>query len=200
MAITRKATELTHALLTATDIGVLRGDRVLLEKISLEAAAGTFLALRGDNGSGKTTLLRILAGLTHAESGSVERRAPYHWLGHQGGLKPHETPQRHLNHWARAWGHPVMETGAVLEKMRLSVAANVPARQLSAGQRRRTAIGRLLLNRRPLWLLDEPFEALDTHGDALMRDLMDDHLRQGGAIIAALHGKTGPPPTEELIL
>lgn len=190
-------------LLTAAGLGIARGERLLFRSVSLTAAPGEAIVLRGANGSGKTTLLRILAGLTRPDAGQVERLAPHHWVGHRDGLKPHETPRAHLRLWAQAWSKG-KDTGsdpeAVLEGMALGRAAGVPARFLSAGQRRRTALGRLMLEERALWLLDEPFTALDADGAALMRTRISGHLASGGAVIAALHGEAGFLVTREIAL
>jgi heme exporter protein A len=157
------------------------------------------MVLRGPNGAGKTTLLRILAGLTRPEAGRVTRAAPLHWCGHREGLKPHETPERHLALWAAAWGAQA-DRRAILDRMGLSRPAHVPARYLSAGQRRRAALARLLLEDRPVWLLDEPYTALDADGRALVDDLIGEHRAKGGAVIAAIHGETGFSPSQELSL
>jgi heme exporter protein A len=155
--------------------------------------------LRGANGTGKTTLLRILAGLTRPETGRVTRAAPCHWFGHREGLKPQETPRMHLTLWARAWG-PGADIDAVLTRMGLARPADVAARYLSAGQRRRTALARLLLEDRPVWLLDEPYTALDADGRALVDTLITQHRAKGGALIAAIHGEAGFPASGDLTL
>lgn len=186
-------------LLTAAGLGIARGERMLLRSVALNAAPGEAIVLRGANGSGKTTLLRLLAGLTRPDAGEVTRHTPHHWVGHRDGLKPHETPLAHLRLWAGAWG-ATAQIDPILARMALSRPANVPARFLSAGQRRRTALGRLLLEHRALWLLDEPFTALDADGAALMRTLITGHLGSGGAVIAALHGEAGFPVAREMAL
>lgn len=188
------------ALISAADLAMMRGERLLFRQISLEVAAGEALVLRGANGAGKTTLLRILAGLTRAEAGNVTRNAPHHWVAHREGLKPHETPRQHLTLWARAWGVPASRVPEAIAGVDLSRPQDVPARHLSAGQRRRTALGRLLLDPRPLWLLDEPFTALDADGRLFLQSLIDRHRTEGGAVIAAIHGEPGFVPTRELLL
>ena len=167
----------------------MRGDRILFRDLSLTAAAGDVIVLRGANGAGKTTLLRMLAGLTRPDSGTITRNAAHHWVGHKDGLKPHETPREHLRLWARAWGSSA-EIEPILREMDLIHAADVPARQLSAGQRRRTALGRLHLEARPIWLLDEPFTALDTSGATQIRNLIEAKCQSGGTVVVALHGAT----------
>lgn len=178
------------SLLSADSVGIMRGERVLFREKSLSVSPGEALILRGANGAGKTTLLRILAGLTQPETGTINRPAPHHWIAHREGLKPHETPTDHLRLWARAWGQTV-DIARILAGMDLSKPADVPARYLSAGQRRRTALARLKLEKRPLWLLDEPFTALDSRGRSLVLDMIAEHRSAGGGLIAAIHGDAG---------
>lgn len=186
-------------LLSATGLGMIRGERVLFTGVGLSIAAGESLVLRGSNGAGKTTLLRILAGLTRPETGDVTRSGPHHWFAHREGLKPHETPRTHLGLWSRAWGSE-SDLDSVLSRMGLKRPADVPARYLSAGQRRRTALGRLLLEQRPIWMLDEPYTALDAEGRDLVLELIEDHLKSGGGVVAAIHGESGFVPTSEVVL
>ena len=186
-------------LLSATGLGMIRGERVLFTGVSLSVARGQSLVLRGANGTGKTTLLRILAGLTRPEAGTVSREGTHHWFAHREGLKPHETPRTHLGLWAKAWGSD-LDLDSVLARMGLKRPADVPARYLSAGQRRRTALGRLLLEHRPIWLLDEPYTALDAEGRELVLELIAEHLKAGGAVVAAIHGEAGFVPTDEVVL
>ena len=186
-------------LLSGAGLGMIRGERVLFRDVRLTLHPGEALVLRGANGTGKTTLLRILAGLTRPEAGEVTRTAANHWVGHREGLKPQETPRGHLKLWARAWGSSV-NTDAALARLGLSRPADVAARYLSAGQRRRTALARLLLEDRPVWLLDEPYTALDADGRALVDALIAEHRARGGALIAAIHGEAGFAASRELAL
>ncbi|MEL6860761.1 MAG: heme ABC exporter ATP-binding protein CcmA [Pseudomonadota bacterium] len=186
-------------LIQGRGLGAVRGERVLFRDISISAHAGDLILLRGANGSGKTTLLRQLAGLSEPQAGEIERAGSHHWIGHTNGLKAHETPRAHLRHWARVWGSDTDSDG-VLNEMGLSRPANVPSRMLSAGQKRRTALARLKLQSRALWLLDEPFNALDTDGQALLADLITAHRATGGAVIAALHGTAPIDASGEVVL
>ena len=186
-------------LLSGAGLGMIRGERVLFRDVGLTLHPGEALVLRGANGTGKTTLLRILAGLTRPEAGEVTRTAAHHWVGHREGLKPQETPRGHLKLWARAWGSPV-NTDAALARLGLARPADVAGRYLSAGQRRRTALARLLLEDRPVWLLDEPYTALDADGRALVDTLIAEHRARGGAIVAAIHGEAGFAASRELAL
>lgn len=190
---------MADALLSATDLAAARGERLLFRDVSLRVGAGEALVLRGANGAGKTTLLRILAGLTRAEAGEVDRPQPFHWVAHRLGLKPHETPRQHLTLWARAWGAGG-DVDGVLDAAGLARPADVPARLLSAGQRQRTALARLKLQSRPVWLMDEPFSALDVDARAALEADIAAHRAGGGAVIAAIHGKPGFVPSGEVRL
>ena len=186
------------ALLSAADIGMIRGERLLFREVSLSLAPGEAIVLRGPNGAGKTTLLRILAGLTQAETGTIDRNAPHHWVAHRDGLKPHETPREHLTLWARAWGQSTTDIEPLLDKMGLSRPSDVPAKHLSAGQRRRTALARLHLEYRPVWLLDEPLTALDSEGRTLLLGMIEQHRQSDGVVVAAVHGDAGFHATREV--
>ena len=191
---------MTAPLISASQLAAIRGERLVFQNVDLAAADGESVLLRGSNGSGKTTLLRVLAGLTRPAEGRVSRTAPFHWIAHRSGLKPHESPREHLRLWARAWGVPVENLEAILAEAGLRRPGDVPARLLSAGQRQRTALARLKLDPRPLWLLDEPFSALDIEArKALNRD-MREHCTAGGAIIAAVHGDVGMTADREIQL
>ena len=186
-------------LIAGRSLGAVRGERVLFRDVSIAAAQGELILLRGANGSGKTTLLRQLAGLSEPQSGEVERRGLHHWIGHTNGLKAHETPRTHLKHWARVWGSDA-DISTILTEMGLARPADVPCRMLSAGQKRRTALSRLSLQKRKLWLLDEPFNALDREGQALLSNMIETHRAAGGAVIAALHGTAPVTATREVAL
>ena len=177
----------------------MRGERILFKGVSVAARAGELILLRGANGSGKTTLLRQLAGLSEPQAGKIERACPHHWIGHTNGLKAHETPRTHLRHWGRVWGSKV-DIEATLCDMAMVRPADVPSRMLSAGQKRRTALARLKLDERSLWLLDEPFNALDADGQALLVKMIETHRQNGGAVIAALHGAAPVDANKEVVL
>ncbi|MEO1305636.1 MAG: heme ABC exporter ATP-binding protein CcmA [Pseudomonadota bacterium] len=187
------------ALISGADLGAIRGERVLYRNVSVTAQAGDLILLRGANGSGKTTLLRQLAGLSEPQSGTIERDGLHHWIGHTNGLKAYETPRSHLSHWARVWGSEA-DIGLILNEVGLNRPADVPCRLLSAGQKRRIALARLLLEQRKLWLLDEPFNALDTDGQALLAEMIEAHRSEGGAVLAALHGSAPIEATREVTL
>ncbi|MEO1553451.1 MAG: heme ABC exporter ATP-binding protein CcmA [Pseudomonadota bacterium] len=186
-------------LIHGLGLGAVRGERILYRDVSVSASGGDLILLRGANGSGKTTLLRQLAGLSPPQAGTVYRAAPHHWIGHTNGLKAHETPRTHLEHWARVWGSE-MDIPETLKRMGLRRPSEVPSGMLSAGQKRRTALARLNLVNRKLWLLDEPFNALDTDGQDFLARMIDSHRASGGAVIAALHGAAPVDATGEVLL
>lgn len=188
--------------LTAEKLACTRGDRRLFDGLSFRVSAGQALAVEGANGAGKTSLLRMIAGFlapaagrivvktAQAESADAEERGKViGWLGHHDGLKPQLTVREQLDFFARLYGHSA--DGAALERVGLARQAQLPCRYLSAGQRRRLALARLLVSERPLWLLDEPFAALDTAGQGLIAQLMARHCGHGGIIIAATHDALG---------
>ena len=188
--------------LTAEKLACTRGDRKLFDGLSFRVSAGQALAVEGANGAGKTSLLRMLAGFLAPAAGRIvlksaqaeiheseERGKTIGWLGHQDGLKPQLTVREQLDFFARLYGAPA-EVG-VLKQVGLERQAELPCRYLSAGQRRRLALARLLASDRPVWLLDEPFAALDASGQALVAQLMARHCGHGGIIIAATHEPLG---------
>jgi heme exporter protein A len=188
--------------LTAEKLVCVRGDKRLFEGLSFRVTAGQALAVEGANGAGKTSLLRLIAGFLSPAAGRIivktaegesddgeERGRLIGWLGHLDGLKPQLTVLEQLSFFAHLYGKAVDAT--LLEQVGLARQADLPCRYLSAGQRRRLALARLLVSARPLWLLDEPFAALDRSGQALVAQLMARHCGQGGIIIAATHDPLG---------
>lgn len=150
------------------------------------------MAVTGPNGAGKSSLLRVLAGLLRPESGTLmidgagDEQASAHYLGHADALKPALTLAEMLGFWADLYrGH--RNVAAAAEQVGLGHAFRLPVGVLSAGQRRRAGLARLLIALRPLWLLDEPGSALDRAGEALLATLMRGHLAAGGIIVAATH-------------
>jgi heme exporter protein A len=180
-------------VLNVKNLAAARGLRVLFENLSLRLAGGEVLELRGPNGSGKSTLLRILAGLTRAHAGEVKFAGPdddppRHYLGHSDAVKPAETAREQALFWARYFGRDAKAADAALERVGLTSRRDVPGRGLSAGQKRRLALSRLLIEPRPVWLLDEPTAALDVDGRKLVATLVAEHMASGGMVIAAIHG------------
>ena len=193
--------------LSATDLRCQRGGRDVFTALSFSVGAGGALAVTGANGAGKSSLLRLLAGLLPPAGGRVEFAGgeaeltlgeQAHYLGHQDALKPSLSVGENLLFWARYLGGDEARTADALGRMGLGNAAHFPAAYLSAGQRRRLALARLLVVRRPVWLLDEPQAALDAAGSAALVALLREHLAGGGVIVAATHGPLGLPQAAEL--
>lgn len=181
-------------------LGCVRGGRNIFSALDFEVAAGQALAVTGVNGAGKSSLLRIIAGLLPAASGTITLQGPEtdltlpeqaHYLGHRDALKPSLSVLENLEFWRAFIGGDVADATASLDAVGLAHAIHLPAGFLSAGQRRRLSIARLLAVRRPVWLLDEPTSALDAKGQTMVAALMADHLTRGGIILAATHGPLG---------
>lgn len=181
-------------------LGCVRGGRNIFSALDFEVAAGQALAVTGVNGAGKSSLLRMIAGLLPAASGTITLQGPEtdltlpeqtHYLGHRDALKPSLSVLENLEFWRAFLGGDVADATASLDAVGLAHAIHLPAGFLSAGQRRRLSIARLLAVRRPVWLLDEPTSALDAKGQTMVAALMADHLTNGGIILAATHGPLG---------
>jgi len=188
--------------LSGHEIRCARGGREVFSGLSFEAAAGEALAVVGPNGSGKTSLLRLIAGLLAPASGLIKLEGgdkeltlseQAHYLGHRDALKPALSVSENLRFWRDYLGGAITNSAESLATVELDHAAQLPAAFLSAGQRRRLSLARLLTVQRPVWLLDEPTNALDTAGQKLFATLMGDHLARGGVIIAATHAPLGIP-------
>jgi heme exporter protein A len=190
--------------LSGRGVRCVRGGRDVFSGLDFEASSGEALAIIGPNGSGKTSLLRMIAGLLAIADGSIgleggesELTLPEqaHYLGHRDALKPALSVLENLSFWRNFLGGEPSNTREGLKESLAAVgldhAAYLPAAYLSAGQRRRLSIARLLTVRRPIWLLDEPANALDVAGQSLLARLMGDHLRTGGLIVAATHAPLG---------
>ena len=186
--------------LKATNITLFRGENCVLRKVSVSLSAGDICIIRGANGSGKTSLLSCLAGLTQPDIGAIETRPPFNWIGHKSGVKARETPRQHIQTWGRAFGSSHKQERESLEAWGLAAFCDLPAKHLSQGQKRRTALARLDLAARPLWLLDEPFSALDTKGCSLVSERIAQHAANGGIIVTALHEDHDLMPTQEIQL
>ena len=196
---------MASSLLEVADLACRRGGRKVFERLSFAVGPGELLALVGRNGSGKTTLLRALALLVRPESGSIHWqgadvraepeawRGRLAWLGHLEGLKGDLTVAENLLAAERLRGAPPAEDrlDSALVAFDLPSLAARPVRTLSAGQRRRTALARVVLAQAPLWLLDEPLNALDAPAQSAFRAALQKHLAAGGLAIAATHADLG---------
>ena len=179
--------------LTAHQLTLARGERVLVRALDLEVVPGELLLLRGPNGAGKTTLLLALAGLVRPLDGTVSAPA-LHLVGHLSAVKGRLSVLENLRFWTAMNAGDPTHIAPALEAVGLGHAAELEAGHLSAGQTRRLALARLLTAERPLWLLDEPTAALDSDGELLIRTLLDAHLKRGGLAVAATHHDIHIPP------
>jgi len=176
---------MSEVLLEIHELGCVREDRVLFEGLELKVAAGECIELTGPNGSGKSTLLRCVSGLYPDYSGVIVAE-PVAYLGHKAGISGLLTPRQNLD-WYGAFDAVNVDHFAVLERVGLGGFEDIRCQRLSAGQQRRVALARLIFGRRRLWLLDEPFTALDHAGQNLVRELVLEHLSRGGAAVCATH-------------
>jgi heme exporter protein A len=193
--------------LKGDDLACSRGGREVFAGLSFSLAAGEALLVTGRNGAGKSSLLRVIAGLVRLSAGQLkldgaEAEASIgeqaHYLGHQDAVKPSLTVGENLHFWAAFSGSGQPNIAPALEAVDLDALADLPAAYLSAGQRRRLSIARLVAVKRPLWLLDEPTSSLDAPSQKKLADLMRGHLASGGMIVAAAHGPIGLERAREL--
>jgi len=186
--------------LIAEGLAAVRGERVVFQNINFDVASGQALVLHGPNGSGKTTLLRVIAGLLGMLAGRMRvidkdgavltdeaRDQSLHFVGHQDAIRSQLRVMETLQFHANLLGASIKNVDAAIAEWGLEPLAELSGGLLSAGQRRRVSLARLSLQRRPLWLLDEPLVALDTPTRARLNDICSKHLAQGGLIVAASH-------------
>ncbi len=172
-----------------------RNGRVVFSGLSFAVGAGEYAELRGPNGSGKSSLLRLLAGLVPAMAGTVSAEPAgdltlpqlSHYIGHHDALKNVMTVRENIRFWAQMLGGG--EPAEALHPFKMERLADDPVQLLSAGQRRRLSLSRLLAAGRPVWLLDEPMTALDVESQATLSGIVDKHLAGGGIVLAAIHGE-----------
>ncbi len=181
------------------DLSCIRQDRVLFAQLSLQLHRGQLLQIQGKNGAGKSSLLRILAGLAQPDDGLLYYKAkplahslPAYcgnlcYIGHQSGIHEQLTALENLGFWRAASGLNPADDWALLAQLGLAGLEDVPCRMLSAGQQRRVSLARLWLTPAVIWILDEPFTALDQAAIGLLQQHMLDHLNNGGAIILTTH-------------
>ncbi len=195
--------------LCALDLACHRGGRDVFAGLSFAVASGEILAVTGRNGAGKSSLLRTIVGLVRVAHGKLllEGGDPEltiaeqaHYLGHQDALKPSLSVAENLQFWAGFLGSGAADIRPALATVGLDELADLPAAYLSAGQRRRLSIARLLAVKRPIWLLDEPTSTLDAAAQNRLTALMRAHLADGGIVMAATHGPIGLGGAKELRL
>jgi heme exporter protein A len=195
--------------LIAVELACHRGGRGVFSGVGFTVESGQALTISGRNGAGKSSLLRMIVGLLRTTAGrltleggdpelSIAEQA--HYLGHQDALKGSLSVAENLRFWAGFFGAASCDVREPLEAVGLSALAGLPAAYLSAGQRRRLSIARLIAAPRPIWLLDEPTSTLDAAAQDRLADLMRTHLAGGGLILAASHGPIGLEKTQELRL
>jgi heme exporter protein A len=195
--------------LSAVDLACHRGGRDVFAGLSFAVASGEALTVTGRNGAGKSSLLRTVIGLARITHGRLDLEGgepeltiaeQAHYLGHQDALKPSLSVGENLSFWTGFLGAPQADVRPALDAVGLDELADLPAAYLSAGQRRRLSIARLLAVKRPIWLLDEPTSTLDTSAQERLAGFMRTHLTEGGLILAATHGSLGLGVTQELRL
>jgi heme exporter protein A len=195
--------------LSGDKLSSVRGGRTLFADLTFGVAAGEALLVMGPNGAGKTTLLRTIAGLLRPAAGRVflEGGAPdaalseqCHYVGHLNSVKTSLTVAENAVFWSRFLGGTATAHDAALETFGLSVLRDIPAGYLSAGQKRRLGLARLLLAERTLWLLDEPTASLDSAGQETLAGAVNAHLARSGMVVAATHVPLGFAKARELHL
>lgn len=195
--------------LTATDLGCRRGGREVFAGVNFSVSGGEILAITGRNGAGKSSLLRMLVGLIRIAHGRLDLDGgdteltiaeQAHYVGHQDALKPSLSVAENLRFWSGFFGAGAADIEGSLAAVGLDTLADLPAAYLSAGQRRRLSLARLVAVKRPLWLLDEPMSTLDAAAQDRLLGLMRAHLSERGLILAATHGPLGIAGSKELRL
>jgi heme exporter protein A len=193
--------------LSASDLACQRGGRDVFAGVGFSVAAGEALTISGRNGAGKSSLLRMVVGLVRIahgrivlEGGDPELNVAEQAHCHQDALKPSLSVAENLRFWSGFLGTGPAATDGPLAAVGLDGLADLPAAYLSAGQRRRLSIARLLAVKRPIWLLDEPTSALDAAAQQRLSEVMRAHMAGGGLILAATHGVLGLETAQDLRL
>lgn len=188
-------------LLVAENIRCIVGDRVLFDGLSLCVRPGDLVEIRGPNASGKSTLLRCLVGLHEADAGNVRRAVDSLYIGHRSGICGRMTPIENLR-WLAGIADLNADAdsiGSALGRVGLGDARHDVCDSLSAGQQRRVSLARLLVAPAPLWILDEPLNALDDDGRNLVGELLAGHRATGGAAVCATHQELSTAPGTHIV-
>ena len=188
--------------LEARALACSRGPSTLFRDVSFRLERGEWTAVRGPNGSGKTTLLRCVAGLTRPDAGTVRREGRLAYAGHLPAIKDDLSAEENLRSALALAGAPADPAAirAALEGAGLAARRALPARRLSAGQRRRIGLARLMLDPAPIWILDEPLTALDDEGQRVLARTLARHLERGGLALVATHHDLALAPSRILAL
>lgn len=193
--------------LIAKSLQCERGGRIVFRNLSFSLEGGNALVVTGPNGIGKSSLLRLIAGLTPVSGGNLDLEGgaaqasiaeQCHYFGHLDALKPALSVEENLSFWRRYFGNSRLPVHDALETVSLDRIAHLPAAYLSAGQRRRLSLARLLVSHRPIWLCDEPTGALDKGAEEMFVGIANGHLDSGGMIIAATHAPLELAPKDHL--
>jgi heme exporter protein A len=195
--------------LVADRLACIRGGRTLFTGLSFAVEPGRALVLTGPNGAGKTTLIRIIAGLLAPTAGKIALDGgdpgrgvseQCHYVGHLNAVKASLTVEENARFWGRYLGGGDGRLVPALSAFGLGGLRDIPAGYLSAGQRRRLGLARVLLAERPIWLLDEPTASLDSESQGMLAGAVDAHLAGGGLVVAATHAPLGYANARELTL
>jgi heme exporter protein A len=182
------------------NVAVIRGNRLVLSGLNLRVAAGELVWVRGANGCGKSTLLRVIAGLLNSTSGEVRADGRLALADENLALDPNLTVSAALHFWAQMDGATPSERDAALTAMDLVSLSDVPVRYLSTGQRKRASIARVLASRCAIWLLDEPYNGLDSASCAHLDKAILSHIGAGGIVMLAAHQSPSINVSESLVL
>lgn len=188
--------------LEVRDLSARRGGRTIFEGLSFSLKNSQSMTVVGSNGSGKSTLLRILAGLLRAETGAVllqpDDGSTVCFAGHRDGLKGALTVRENLAFWSKVYAADAGAVDSAIDRMALEAVIDMPADMLSAGWRRRAGLARLALDTAAIWIVDEPYTALDTENVERIDDLLATHVASGGVVIMATHQSPSFAPTRRL--
>ena len=184
-------------MLSVSELSFERYFERVFEPVSFELAAGSLLLITGSNGCGKTTLLRLLAGLIEPSEGRIDSQVHPLYAGHNPAIKDDLSVEENIRFWMRFMGTRKTDLGPelckqVIEEIGLTPVAQQEGRTLSAGQRKRCSLARLLFCDEALWLLDEPYSNLDRDGIDMLDRIVKDHLESGGSCVMTTHGSLRP--------